>query len=204
MSDRLTKADWIRHGLLTLARHGPGGLKVGPMATALKVSRGSFYWHFADIADFRTQLLQGWRDVSTDQVIEDLDDVAAPDRLKRLMRGAFAMKLTLERSVRAWAADDREVAAAVAAVDARRIGHIAALLAAGGVDADRAEQRATFLYWAFLGQGLVGSRAHGTLTGEAMDEISELFEQAPFLSREGEGDHAEHGGEGGAAGAREA
>ncbi|HRD28488.1 MAG TPA: TetR/AcrR family transcriptional regulator, partial [Caulobacter sp.] len=145
MSDRLTKADWIRHGLLTLARHGPGGLKVGPMATALKVSRGSFYWHFEDIGDFRAQLLQGWREVSTDQIIQDLDGTAAPDRLKRLMRRAFGMRLTLERAVRAWGAEDRNVAAAVAAVDARRVGHIAGLLATSGVDAERAGQRATFL-----------------------------------------------------------
>jgi hypothetical protein len=33
MPDRLTKADWIRHGLRTLATDGPNALKVGPMAT---------------------------------------------------------------------------------------------------------------------------------------------------------------------------
>ena len=54
MSDRLTKSDWIDHGLRTLANDGPNALKVGPMATTLKVSRGSFYWHFRDIADFRS------------------------------------------------------------------------------------------------------------------------------------------------------
>lgn len=176
MSERLTKADWVRHGLLTLARHGPGGLKVGPMATALKVSRGSFYWHFKDIADFRAQLLKGWREVATDQVIQDLDGAAAPDRLKRLMRAAFAMKLTLERAVRAWAAEDREVAAAVAAVDARRVGHIAVLLASSGVDAERALQRATFLYWAFLGQATVLNRRHASIPPGALDEITALFE----------------------------
>src|ERR1700731_1432717 len=58
MNDRLTKSDWIRHGLRTLAKDGPNALKVGPMSTKLKVSRGSFYWHFRDIADFRSQLLQ--------------------------------------------------------------------------------------------------------------------------------------------------
>jgi len=31
------------------------------MATKLKVSRGSFYWHFRDIADFRAQLLRRWQ-----------------------------------------------------------------------------------------------------------------------------------------------
>src|SRR5271166_2476814 len=53
MNDRLTKEDWIRHGLRTLANEGAHALKVGPMATKLKVSRGSFYWHFRDIPDFR-------------------------------------------------------------------------------------------------------------------------------------------------------
>jgi AcrR family transcriptional regulator len=46
VDDRLTKSDWIEHGLRTLARDGANALKVGPMATQLKVSRGSFYWHF--------------------------------------------------------------------------------------------------------------------------------------------------------------
>ena len=46
MTDRLTKSDWISHGLATLAKDGANALKVGPMADGLKVSRGSFYWHF--------------------------------------------------------------------------------------------------------------------------------------------------------------
>ena len=50
--DRLTKLDWIERGLSTLASDGAHALKVGPMATQLKVSRGSFYWHFRDVADF--------------------------------------------------------------------------------------------------------------------------------------------------------
>ncbi len=44
MNDRLTKSDSIRHRLRTLAKDGPNALKVGPMSTKLKVSRGSFYW----------------------------------------------------------------------------------------------------------------------------------------------------------------
>src|ERR1700680_636047 len=62
MNDRLTKSDWIEHGLRTLASEGANALKVGPMAAKLKVSRGSFYWHFKDIADFRSQVLRSWRE----------------------------------------------------------------------------------------------------------------------------------------------
>ena len=73
MNDRLTRSDWMDQGLRTLADHGPHALKVGAMAARLNVSRGSFYWHFRDIADFRAQLLQGWRERATDQVIRKME-----------------------------------------------------------------------------------------------------------------------------------
>lgn len=41
MSDRLTKDDWLRQGLRTLANEGPNALKVGPMSTRLNVSRAA-------------------------------------------------------------------------------------------------------------------------------------------------------------------
>src|SRR5215470_12826656 len=88
MNDRLTKSDWIEHGLRTLAREGASTLKVGPMATKLRVSRGSFYWHFRDIADFRSQVLRSWQERMTDQVIQEIAEKAEPDRLKHLMRRA--------------------------------------------------------------------------------------------------------------------
>src|ERR1051325_5648213 len=115
MDDRLTRADWIAHGLKTLANAGAGALKVGPMAEALKVSRGSFYWHFRDIADFRAQLLKAWQEQATDRVIRDLEaEKARQDRLKQFMRRAFATRRSLDRAIRSWAAEDREVAAIVA------------------------------------------------------------------------------------------
>src|SRR5215831_4678131 len=103
MDDRLTKSDWIEHGLRTLASDGANALKVGPMATQLKVSRGSFYWHFRDIADFRSQVLRCWQERTTEQVIRDLDATAEPDRLRHLMRRAFVTKRSLERAIRSWA-----------------------------------------------------------------------------------------------------
>src|SRR5271156_6576405 len=112
MNDRLKKFDWIEHGLRTLASDGANALKVGPMATQLKVSRGSFYWHFRDIADFRSQVLQCWQERTTEQVIRNLEAAKAePDRLKRLMRRAFVTKRSLERAIRSWASEDKEVAA---------------------------------------------------------------------------------------------
>lgn len=176
MSERLTKPDWVRHGLLTLAKEGPAGLKVGPMAAKLKVSRGSFYWHFADIADFRAQLLEGWRAGSTEQIIDDLDGVPQPDRLKSLLRRTFGTSMLLERAVRAWAAEDNAVAKVVSGVDDRRVAHVAGLLVTAGVGPAQAAGRATFLYWAFLGQAIVMHAGHARMSPEAMDGIAMLFE----------------------------
>jgi AcrR family transcriptional regulator len=178
MGDRLTKSDWIEHGLRTLANGGANALKVGPMATKLKVSRGSFYWHFRDIADFRSQVLQSWQERMTDQVIRDLEAAKAePDRLKHLMRRAFVTKRSLDRAIRSWAAEDKDVATIVASVDARRVAYIAKLLVAAGVESRRALPRAAFMYWAYLGQVIVMEPRHSSISALAMDDISDLFEK---------------------------
>lgn len=178
MDDRLTKSDWIEHGLRTLMRDGANALKAGSMAMQLNVSRGSFYWHFSDIADFRSQVLQCWRERTTEQVIRDLETAKPePDRLKHLMRRAFVTRRHLERAVRSWAAEDKNVAATVAAVDSRRVSYIAEMLVAAGVDSRRALPRAVFMYWAYLGQTIVMDPRHASIPASAVDEISDLFEK---------------------------
>jgi AcrR family transcriptional regulator len=178
MNDRLTKDDWITHGLRTLANDGANALKVGPMATKLKVSRGSFYWHFRDIADFRSQMLRSWQERSTDQVIRELEAAKTePDRLKHFMQRAFAAKRNLDRAIRSWAAEDEDVAKIVASVDARRVAYIAKLLVAAGVESKQALRRAAFLYWAYLGQAIVMDPRHSSIAESAIDDIADLFEK---------------------------
>lgn len=182
MNDRLTKSDWIDHGLRTLAAEGANALKVGAMAAKLNVSRGSFYWHFRDIADFRSHLLRSWLEQTTERVIRRIEtEETGPDRLKSLLRGAFVMSPGAERwaaedAIRAWAADDADVAAMVASVDERRIAYIAELLISAGVENTKAPARAAFLYWAYLGRGMAMASGHSTMTTSAADDISALFE----------------------------
>ena len=178
MNDRLTKSDWIKHGLRTLAKDGAGALKVGPMSAALEVSRGSFYWHFRDIADFRLQLLRRWQEISTDQIIQDLDArEGQPYLLKHLMQRVFGATRTLDRAIRSWGAQDEAVATIVASVDGRRVARIAKLLTGAGVEDERALHRAAFLYWAYLGQAVVMDPRHASISADALDDISALFER---------------------------
>jgi AcrR family transcriptional regulator len=177
MSDRLNKSDWIRQGLRTLASDGPGALKVGPMASKLKVSRGSFYWHFQDVADFQAQLVRSWEERSTESVIRDLDArKGEPGHLRKFMGESFRGRRKLERAMRAWASADRAVAQVVAAIDTRRIHRVAKMLVDAGVDGEKALHRANFLYWAFLGQAVVMDPAGASLSAFAMDDLIELFE----------------------------
>jgi AcrR family transcriptional regulator len=172
---RLTRSDWIDHGLRTLRNEGANALKVGPMAARLNLSRGSFYWHFKDIADFRSQLLQTWQARTTQQVIAELEVMKGqPDRLRHLMRRGFGVN-KLDRAVRSWAAEDQEVAKAVAANDARRVAYIEGMLVAAGVPRARALARANFLYWAYLGQSFVMDPAHAAIAPPDMDDIADLF-----------------------------
>jgi AcrR family transcriptional regulator len=185
MQDRLTKSDWIAHGFRTLAENGPNALTVGAMATALKVSRGSFYWHFHDVADFRAQILQSWQERTTDRVIQLIDTAPGPSRLNQLLHRAFDPDggfdgrddhhWLAEQAIRSWAAGDAAIAEVVAGVDASRIAYIAQLLVGIGVDEPRALSRAAFMYWAYLGRSFVMERRHSSIASPALTDIAGIF-----------------------------
>ncbi len=174
--DRLTPKDWIAHGLRTAARQGADALKVGPLAAGLNVSRGSFYWHFRDLADFRGQLLKVWQERATDQIIRNIDAaIVGPARLTYLMKLAFNEDRSLDRAIRAWAATDATVALAVAAVDDRRISYIAKILCESDVESRKAQPRAEFIYWAYIGQSGIVNPEHTAITEADLDDLSGLF-----------------------------
>ncbi len=174
--DRLSRHDWIAHGLRTLARQGANALKVGALAAGLNVSRGSFYWHFNDLADFQAQLLRTWEERAADQVIRDIDAaIVGPARLTYLMKLAFNEDRSLDRAVRSWGSDDAAAEAVVAAVDTRRVAYIAKLLLESGVETRKALPRAEFIYWAYIGQSSVMSVKHTAITELDIDDLSALF-----------------------------
>jgi len=174
--DRLTRSDWLAHGLRRLARHGANALKVGDLAAGLDVSRGSFYWHFRDATDFRLQLLQLWQERATDQVFRDIDTaIVGPARLTRLMKLAFNEDRSLDKAIRELAATDPAAAAMVAAVDAKRIDYLSKLMIESGVESRRARPRAEFLYWAYIGQTAVLNPDESVMTESDIDDLSLLF-----------------------------
>src|SRR5947199_5844553 len=118
MADQLSANDWLDLGLKTLARSGFTALKAEPLAKAMGVSRGSFYWHFADIGAFHTAILKRWREVAAEQIIADVE-TASDHPLPLLLRRAFTGTMALENAVRSWATLDTQARAAVQAIDRR-------------------------------------------------------------------------------------
>src|SRR4051812_1686705 len=154
-TEQLSARDWLDQGLETLVKSGFTALKAEPLAKAMGVSRGSFYWHFADIAAFHGAILKHWSEVATEQVIAGLE--ARPkdrEALAVLLRGAFSQRPALENAVRTWATVDADARSAVSAIDQRRIGYIEVLLKQAGLHTETARARAQILYWAFVGYAL--------------------------------------------------
>ena len=152
MADQLSAQDWIDLGLKTLAKSGFTALKAEPLAKAIGVSRGSFYWHFADIGAYRAAILRHWRDVAAEQIIANLEAASDNrDRLPLLLRQAFGGKLALENAVRTWATVDPAARSAVQAIDRRRLDYVESMLRASGLSPGVARARAQILYWAFVG-----------------------------------------------------
>ena len=155
MTDQLSARDWLDQGLQTLAKQGFTALKAEPLAKAMGVSRGSFYWHFADIGAFHAAILKHWREVAAEQIIANVGAAAKDDDpLVLLMRRVFGEKLTLEKAVRTWASVDATARSAVLAIDRRRLGYVENLLTQAGLSSEAARARAQILYWAFLGFAL--------------------------------------------------
>ncbi len=155
MTDQLSAQDWLELGLKTLATQGFSALKAEPLAKAMGVSRGSFYWHFSDIGAFHAAILKAWREVAAEAIIAQVEAASADDDpLTVLLQRVFSEKLALERAVRSWAAFDAAAKAAVQAIDRRRLDYVQSLIHARGVALEVAQARAQILYWAFLGYAL--------------------------------------------------
>ena len=163
-----TRTGSIR-ALRTLASSGFTALKAEPLAKAMGVSRGSFYWHFADIGAFHAAILKHWREVAAEQIIAGPRGLLErpKTRCALLLRRAFGGRPALENAVRTWAtrrsrgprrrAGDRPAPAGLCGEPSE----------AAGLSADVARARAQILYWAFLGFALSDKPLPPATTGNS-------------------------------------
>jgi AcrR family transcriptional regulator len=87
---RLSIADWEAAALDALAEDGLAAVAVEPLARRLGVTKGSFYWHFADREALLAAALSHWEKRHTESVINVLEGIRDPrERLATLLRRAL-------------------------------------------------------------------------------------------------------------------
>lgn len=155
MADRLTRKNWIEHGFDVLRYEGHERLKAEPMAKALGVSRGSFYWHFPSLGDFHEALLNMWRNENTLDIISQLEKLPdAQTKIATLIQMGIDTPQPLENGMRRWGGVNDDVAAALASVDQIRTDYLTQILIDSGLPEDTARDRAVLLTWAAVGRAI--------------------------------------------------
>jgi AcrR family transcriptional regulator len=155
-SSPLGPQSWLDAAWEAMAALGAEGVRAEPLAAKLGVTKGSFYWHFADRAALLAALLDDWEARATSAVIAVID-ATGPDARFRLYALVHLTTATpeaplVEQAVRAWGARDPSTRKRLARVDAKREAYVAALLESAGVAPERAAMRARALYLALIGE----------------------------------------------------
>lgn len=157
----LTRDDWVEAATDWVAEHGVAALAVEPLARALGVTKGAFYWCFANRDELLLAVLERWEAQGTQAIIalvEQVPDSAqqARELIRIVTRTVEGSGPHLARPVRLqyalWsAAADPLVKPAVERATAARVAFLAETLRRAGLDAATARDRATLGYASYVG-----------------------------------------------------
>jgi AcrR family transcriptional regulator len=150
---RTPRRAWVDAALRALAAGGPEAVRIEALAASLGVSKGGFYWHFADRQALLDELLDRWETAGTEAVIAHIERQPGDARAKvqQLFELAPSADFAVELALRDWARRDDDVAERLRRVDTRRLGWLRSLFAEFAVDADDAEARSTLAYSLMIG-----------------------------------------------------
>jgi AcrR family transcriptional regulator len=151
----LGREAWVEAAIDELGVKGFRGLAVEPLARRIGISKGSFYWHFADLNDLVAAVVAAWKTAALDQVIAQLDQVADPKaRLARLIHVAWDSRrhLRAEAALVSAALDgDRRISRVVKKVTNGRLAYLQAIYRQLGLTPVQAERWALTAYSAYVG-----------------------------------------------------
>ncbi len=169
---RLSVEDWIQAGFAILADGDPAALRIDRLCERLGVTKGSFYWHFPDIAAYRTTVAEAWGSLRDQdrQRFENMPGVEPRERLRHMMQAVVSpQQWALERVMRVWALMDETVAANVHKSDRRVLRAVYQAFVDEGFDADEAGVRSV----AFFSAGMW--LLHAPDPTDAPEELRERF-----------------------------
>lgn len=160
----LDVAAWVEAAFDAMAEGGIDAVRVDPLAKRLGVTRGSFYWHFADRDALYLAMLKHWREGASylvhARVERGANSKSAAERLETLLSLPYssprsARAAAIELAVRLWAKRDKRAAKAVRHIDRVRLDYFQKLLAQHGFDKDEARKRAFLFYATLMAETLI-------------------------------------------------
>jgi AcrR family transcriptional regulator len=134
---RTPRPRWIEAGLRALAAGGPDAVRIEPLAKAIGVSKGGFYWHFDDRRALLEAMLDSWERESIDELFG--------------LAGAGDALLTTDLAVRDWSRRDPAVAERLRRVDNRRMDYLRSLFGAFCADEADVEVRSMIAFCLWIG-----------------------------------------------------
>jgi AcrR family transcriptional regulator len=155
---------WVQAAFDALADGGVDAVRVEPLAKALGITKGSFYWHFADRRALLDAMLEAWTEGRVAAIRQQAARRGPPaavlrELADRYTRNANARGLAIELAIRALARADDGAAKAVRSVDRERLAHVGDLFTALGWAGGQAQARAALFYSYLFGQSLLDAQA---------------------------------------------
>ncbi|MEM7729112.1 MAG: TetR/AcrR family transcriptional regulator [Pseudomonadota bacterium] len=152
---RYSREDWIETAKSILVRSGVDGVKVDVIAKRMKITRGSFYWHFDKRQDLLDALLKDWEDRNR-AALESIRKAWAdgsPDVVDiiELWMGLGDDVLSFNMSTRLWGRQDDRVNAAIRKVDEDWLDLLEEMYQFRGLEGMEAKARARILYFHQMG-----------------------------------------------------
>lgn len=156
---KLQPDDWVVAGFRALARSGPQAVGVEALARELKATKGSFYWHFADLAALKLAMLQTWEQLATTDITAAVKSsgLSARDQLFLLVEKVSITPSeefggnAIEPAIREWGRAEPLARAALERVDRQRLADLREFLRAAGLAPMAISQAAVAIYAAVIG-----------------------------------------------------
>lgn len=162
---------WVQAGLSVLSEGGVMAVRVELLAKRLRITKGSFYWHFSGREDLLSTMLDEWERSQTMGVIATVEARGGDphERFVRLSEALADLDLRLEAAIRSWAGADPDVRHAVERIDAARLAYLQSIIESAGVPPSPAQARARLIYFALIGELTTGGTNWFQNHREAMD-----------------------------------
>jgi AcrR family transcriptional regulator len=145
-------------------------VRVEALATGLGVSKGGFYWHFADRQALLEEMLDSWEKAGTEDVIALIDSQPGDprDNLRQLFELSPSADFAVELAVRDWSRRDSDVAERLHRIDDRRMRFLRSLFGQFCADENDVEARSMLAYSLLIGSYFIAVRHAGRSRSEVL------------------------------------